>query len=261
MAEQPIRFDGAAYERLMGVWSQAVGTIFLDWISPTRGQRWLDVGCGNGAFSEQLGQRCEPKEICGIAPSEGQLAYARTRQGTSGAVFQQGEATALPYEANRFDAAVMALVVAFVPDPAKGVAEMARVVRPGGLVAAYMWDVPGGGSPLSAINEEVVAMGIVPSRPPSGWASAKDALHRLWANAGLVRVETRTISVRRDFADFEEFWTANTATGPVKATLDRVADDKISELRQRVQTRVSHDSEGPFTLIAWANAVKGFVAE
>jgi SAM-dependent methyltransferase len=129
-------------------------------------------------------------------------------------VFQQGEATALPYEANGFDAAVMALVVAFVPDPAKGVAEMARVVRPGGLVAAYMWDVPGGGSPLSQINEEVVAMGIVPSRRPSGWASAKDALHGLWANVGLVRVETQAISDRRCFANFEDFWITNTDHAP-----------------------------------------------
>ena len=137
MIQQPIRFDdGAAYERMMGAWSQLVGQVFLDWLSPATGQRWIDVGCGNGTFTEQLIQRCVPVEAQGIDPSEAQLAFARTRPGAAGAVFLQGDAMVLPFEANRFDAAVMALVIHFVPDPAKGVGEMTRVVRPGGLVAA-----------------------------------------------------------------------------------------------------------------------------
>jgi ubiquinone/menaquinone biosynthesis C-methylase UbiE len=140
MIQQPIRFDdGAAYERMMGAWSQLVGSVFLDWLSPVKGQRWIDVGCGNGAFTEQLIQRCAPVEAQGIDPSEAQLAFARTRPGAAGAVFLQGDAMVLPFEADRFDAAVMALVIHFVPDPAKGVGEMTRVVRPGGLVAAYVW--------------------------------------------------------------------------------------------------------------------------
>jgi ubiquinone/menaquinone biosynthesis C-methylase UbiE len=258
MAEQPIRFDGAAYERLMGVWSQAVGTIFLDSLAPTPGQRWIDVGCGNGAFTEQIIQRCEPKAIYGIDPSDGQLAYARARLGAKGAVFQRGDATALPFENARFDAAVMALVIAFVPEPAKGVAEMVRVVRPGGLIAAYVWDTPGGGSPMSGIHEEAAAMGITPTRPPSDWASNKDALHELWSKAGLEKIENRTIYVQRDFSGFDEFWTVTTATGPVKATVDRMETDKIVTLRQRVQTRLSPGGDA-FTLQAWANAIKGLV--
>jgi ubiquinone/menaquinone biosynthesis C-methylase UbiE len=261
MAEQqPIHFDGLAYERLMGVWSQAVGTIFLDWLSPAPGQRWIDVGCGNGAFTEQVVQRCQPQEIYGIDPSEGQLAYARARQGAKGAVFQRGDATALPYENDRFDAAVMALVIAFVQDPAKGVAEMARVVSAGGFVATYVWDTPGGGSPLTTIIEEVTALGIVPSRPPSDWASGKDALHDLWAKAGLERIDAKTISVRRDFRDFDEFWKVNTATGPVKATIDRMEKHKIENLHRRVQTRLSPGGRA-FTVEAWANAIKGVVPE
>jgi len=259
MAEQPIHFDGTAYERLMSIWSQAVGTIFLDWLAPAPGQRWIDVGCGNGAFTEQIMQRCEPKQILGIDPSEGQLAYARARQGAKGAVFEQGDATALAYENDCFDVAVMALVIAFVPDPTKGVAQMARVVRPAGLVAAYMWDQTSGGSPLSPIHEEAAALGVTPTRPPSGWASAKDALHDLWVKAGFERIEAKTIYVQRDFSGFDEFWTVNTATGPVRATLDRMEENKIAELRQRVQTRLS-PSGSAFTMQAWANAIKGFVA-
>src|SRR5271165_5712421 len=104
MAQQPFRFDdGAAYEHLMGAWSQLVGQVFLDWLSPAAGQRWIDVGSGNGAFAEQLIQRCAPAEAQGIDPSEAHLAYARTRPGAAGAVFRQGDAMTLPFEADWFD--------------------------------------------------------------------------------------------------------------------------------------------------------------
>ena len=146
MVEQKIRFDdGAAYEQMMGIWSRFAGEIFLDWLAPLPGLRWIDVGCGNGAFTELLVERCAPVEVQGIDPSEGQLAFARTRPASRVAEFRQGDAMALPFPADRFDAAVMALVLVFVPDPAKGIAEMVRVVSPGGTVATYMWDMLGGG--------------------------------------------------------------------------------------------------------------------
>jgi trans-aconitate methyltransferase len=79
MTRQPIQFDdGEAYERRMGVWSRRVGEVFLDWLLPATGQRWIDVGFGNGAFTERLVERLAPAEVQGIDPSEGQLAYART---------------------------------------------------------------------------------------------------------------------------------------------------------------------------------------
>ena len=80
MAEQQIRFDdGDAYERSMGVWSRLAGEIFLDWLAPSPALQWADIGCGSGAFTELLVQRCAPEEVQGIDPSEGQLAFARTR--------------------------------------------------------------------------------------------------------------------------------------------------------------------------------------
>ena len=145
MAQRPNQFDdGEAYERFMGVWSQLAGQVFLDWLSPATGQRWIDVGCGNGAFTEQLIRRCAPAEAQGIDPSEAQITFARTRPGARSAIFRLGDAMALPFAADSFDAAVMALVIFFVPDPARGLAEMRRVVRPGGMVVAYAWDALGG---------------------------------------------------------------------------------------------------------------------
>jgi ubiquinone/menaquinone biosynthesis C-methylase UbiE len=156
MSETTIRFDdGEAYERGMGVWSRRVGEIFLDWLAPVPGLAWIDVGCGNGAFTELLVQRCSPREVQGVDPSDAQLRFARERPGAEGAVFREGDAMALPFEAGRFDAAVMALVIFFVPEPAKGLAEMIRIVRPGGMISAYAWDMLGGGFPFDAIQAEL----------------------------------------------------------------------------------------------------------
>src|ERR1700676_2607787 len=93
--------DGAAYERMMGVWSRIAGEIFLDWLAPRSGLRWIDIGCGNGAFTELLVERCAPAEVQGIDPSEAQLAFARTRPAARVAEFRQGDAMALPFPVNR----------------------------------------------------------------------------------------------------------------------------------------------------------------
>src|ERR1700759_4721009 len=181
----------------MGVWSRSAGQIFLDWLSPETGLRWIDVGSGNGAFTDLLLQRCMPGELQGIDPSEAQLAFARSRPGVEGATFREGDAMALPFDNDHFDAAVMALVIFFVPEPARGVGEMVRVVRPGGLVTAYVWDIPGGGSPTEAFFGELPAVGIEAPLPPQSNASRIDGLRELWTAAGLEAIDTRTIAVQR----------------------------------------------------------------
>src|SRR5215207_4460507 len=116
----------------------------------------------------------------GVDPSEGQLAFARERLATPVAKFRQGDAMALPFADGFFDAAVMALVVFFIPEPASGVAEMARVVRPGGLAAAYIWDIVSGGGPSEIIICQMKAMGYMPPRAPKAEASTPEGLHTLW---------------------------------------------------------------------------------
>jgi SAM-dependent methyltransferase len=253
-----IRFDdGAAYERALGAWSQAAGDIFLDWLSPAPGLRWLDVGCGNGAFTEQILRRCAPAELQALDPSEGQLAYARTRPGTAGAVFRQGSATDLPFEDGRFDAACMALVISFVPDAERSVREMARVVRPGGTVATYMWDQVGDGSPIEPIFVELRRMGIETTLPPSVQASRMETLQALWGIAGLEGVKTRTITVQRRFDSAQDYWDASTGTGTIRPTLDRMAPDARAELKARLFARLAPPGGGPVTLSARANAIMG----
>lgn len=259
MSEQKIHFnDGAAYEQMMGIWSRRAGEVFLDWLAPPAGLRWIDIGCGNGAFTQLLVDRCAPAEIQGIDPSPEQLAFARTRLTPGAAQFRQGDAMDLPFAAGSFDAAVMALVLVFVPDPARGLAEMVRVVRPGGTVATYMWDMLGGGFPLDPILAEVRAMGLAPTRPPRMEASRMDALKALWNEAGLERIETREITVQRTFADIDDFWTTNIKSPALAPVVAAMASADRETLRNRVAAAMAADAHGRITCAARAHAVKGY---
>lgn len=262
MTEQRIRFDdGAAYERMMGTWSRLAGEVFLDWLAPPSGLRWIDVGCGNGAFTELVVERCAPATVHGIDPSEAQLAFARTRPAARVAQFRQGDAMAQPFSDDAFDVAVMALVIFFVPDPAKGVAEMVRVVCPGGTVAAYAWDMLGGGFPLHVMQVEMRALGATPPLPPSVGASRIDAMRDLWTGAGLDAVETREITVQRTFADFDDLWTTSRMGASVGPTIAAMAPGDVELLKARMRARLPADATGRITYSARANAVKGRVAK
>jgi SAM-dependent methyltransferase len=260
MTETQIRFDdGAAYERMMGIWSALAGAVFIDWLKPDKGLRWVDVGCGNGAFSEQLAARCAPTEIQGIDPSQGQIDFARKRPGARLAKFGIGNATALPFADNSFDAATMALVIFFVPEPKKGVAEMARVVRPGGTVAAYAWDILGGGFPQEPLRIELRAMGIDPMTPPSAEAARIDAMRDLWRGAGLEAVETREITVQRTFADFDDYWEVTLSSASVAPTMAAMSPADRDRLKEKLRARVPAHGSGRITGSGRANAAKGRV--
>ena len=258
MAEQEIRFDdGAAYEQMMGIWSRIAGEVFLNWLAPRSGLSWIDVGCGNGAFTELIVARCAPAEVHGIDPSEGQLAFARTRLAAGVARFHQGDAMALPFPNDSFDAAVMALVIFFVPDPTKGVAEMTRAVRPGGVVSAYAWDIPSGGLPNAPIQAEMRAMGIKPLLPPNANAARIDALRELWTGAGLEGVETHKITVQRTFDSFDDYWTSSLLGGGIGPVIAAMPSGDVELLRTRVRLRLPADAAERVTANAHANAIKG----
>jgi SAM-dependent methyltransferase len=207
-----------------------------------------------------LVERCGPAGVEGVDPSEGQLAYARARAAARVARFQLGDAMALPFGEDAFEAAVMPLVIFFVPEPAKGVAEMARVVGPGGVVAAYAWDMVGGGFPYEALREELGALGVAVPQAPSPDASRIDAMRALWVGAGLGDVETREIVVRRTFADFDDYWTTVQGGPSVGPKLAALAPEDLARLKARMRERLPGDAAGRITYGARANAVKGRVA-
>jgi len=258
MTREEIRFDdGEAYEDFMGKWSLLAGEAFLDWLGASRGLRWADIGCGNGAFTELLFQRCAASDVQGIDPSEQQIAFARSRLAGHPARFQRGEAMALPWADGTFDAAVMALVIFFVPDPAKGVAEMARVVTPGGGVCAYAWDILGGGFPYAALQEEMTALGQQPLWPPSVDAARMDALRQSWTDAGLIDVDTHEILVQRTFTDFDTFWAAARKGPRMAPRLSELPGRDAERLKERLRARLSAAADGSITYDARANAVRG----
>ncbi|MEK8026201.1 class I SAM-dependent methyltransferase [Pseudaquabacterium rugosum] len=259
-ASVPIRFDdGAAYERYMGLWSREVGLRFLDWLALPAGGRWLDIGCGNGAFTELLPDRVAPAAIDGIDPSAAQLAHARARPIGARARFVEGDAMALPYADGGFDAAVMPLVIFFVPDPARGVAEMRRVLRPGGTAAAYAWDMAGGGFPYHLAQQGLREAGVDVPRPPSPEASDLPALVGLWQGAGLVDVCTEVITVRRRWPDFEAWWQTLRDAPSMGARIAGLDAERSRQLKERLCARLQPEADGSLWLSARAHAVRGRV--
>jgi SAM-dependent methyltransferase len=253
--------DGEAYERLMGRWSRAAGEIFLDWLDGPPNARWLDVGCGNGAFTEALIARCAPAEVIGIDPSEGQLAFARMRPAAGSAQFRIGDAQALPFGDDRFDVAVMALVVTYLSDPGRAVSEMARVVRPGGWVATYVWDVPGAGTPVHPIYVAMESLGMPAPRPPGAAVSRRDSMRALWEGAGLVSIESRVIRIPVVYLDFDDFWHSHSGPiGPQGKAIHQMSATAREQLRGRLREQLPVGPDGRIAYESFANAVKGRVS-
>lgn len=243
----------------MGVWSQLAARQFLDWLAPASSLGWLDVGCGNGAFTELVVERCRPASVHGVDPSAAQLAYARQRPALAGAALAEGDAMALPWLTAIFDVAVMPLVIFFVPDPARGVAEMARVVRSGGTVAAYAWDMPGGGFPYDALLSELRALRVEIPGPPHPEVSSREALARTWAASGLREIATTAITVSRTFDGFDDYWRTAQGSASLGGTLKTLPPETRARLVAALQARLTLDDDGRLTCHAVANAVRGRV--
>ena len=255
--------DGAAYERLMGRWSQLAGATFLDWLELPKGLRWLDVGCGNGAFSELLMGRFPPSRLHGIDLSDAQVAYARMREALRHAKFDTGDAQSLPFDDDSFDVATMALVISFVPDPAQAVSEMERVVRPGGWVASYMWDAPAGGLPAQPIAAAARALGLVAAAPRiPGTVFTRADFETLWKEAGLEDVETCRIDIQTTYIDANDFWESNTLlASPIANMVKNLTGTEQDRIKLYLAETLPKDRDGHITSSAFANAVKGRVID
>ena len=261
MAEAPSFFtDGQAYDRFMGRWSRAAGTTFLDWLALPKGLRWLDVGCGTGTFTELVIDRCAPSNMSAIDPSESQIDHAHSGPAASQVQFRTGDALSLPFADHAFDAAAMALVINFVPDGAKAVAEMKRVVKPQGVVAAYVWDNLGGGSIQRPLVESLIAMGI-DAPAGGGLKNMRIAeLQALFEGAGLDRIATRTIEIEVSYRDFDDYWSAQTGfANPVVQPIRRMSESEVARLQAHLRDHLPTDGGGRIAYPARANAVKGQV--
>tara|TARA_E500000178_G_scaffold197047_1_gene195117 strand:+ start:553 stop:1338 length:786 start_codon:yes stop_codon:yes gene_type:complete len=261
MDELSIEFnDGKSYEKMMGVWSQLVGRDFLNWMLPDPNLRWLDVGCGAGAFTRLIAEHSAPVALSGIDPSPEQIAFARQNSNKL-ADFQVGDALKLPFPDDSFDVAVMALVIFFLADPGRGVAEMARTVAPGGCVASYAWDSLGGGAPASLISNEVKKNGITIPSVPNGSVSALPALEELWHATGMTEIKSQKIIVTREFESFEAFW-KNTWLSPNLMKVREIIPPSIfDKIKADIYQQVCHNKDGSVSTTATANAITGTVTK
>ena len=242
----------------MGVWSQLVGKEFIEWLNPTSGQSWIDISCGTGAFTAEVAELCSPNHLLGIDPSEAQIEFARNRSLGETVTFQTG-AMSLKYEYNSKDFGIMALVLFFLPDPVLGMAKMKRVVKTVGILADYVWDIPGKGLPLDLIHAEFRKRGIDYPLPPSSDISNIDKLEILWTEAGLRSLECKQIRVSRSFKNFEEFWNINASVQAVTTVLDELSPQTVIEIRSNVERELDYDSNGSVVVHGHANAIKGIV--
>lgn len=259
--QPPKFFDGGGYEKMMGRWSLVAGARFLEFLQPDQDVCWLDVGCGNGAFSELLFKQADAYRVDGIDPSEGLLETARARLEGYPAFMAQGDAQSLPYEDNQFDASVMALVINFIPDPAKAVAEMVRVTKPGGSVSSYIWDIEGGGFTMEPIRDALKQVGV--DAPVTGSEKATRAyMENLWQTLGLRDIETTRIDVPLNYESFDDFWDSNTGIpNSVANCVKKLADSDIAKLKKRLQETLTPAGTGAISYMAAINAVKGRVAD
>ena len=161
MAEaRPTFDDGAAYDEFMGRWSRAVGAVFLDWLAAPRKAAWLDVGCGTGAFTTLIVKTCKPARVAAVDPGAAQIEFARRQPVAKRADFRVADAQTLPFSDGTFDVVASALVINFIPDRARAVAQMRRVTRPYGTVGGYVWDFADDRSPSWPFNRALSGLGI-----------------------------------------------------------------------------------------------------
>jgi SAM-dependent methyltransferase len=253
--------SGAAYEPYVGRWSRLVAPEFLSWLAVPPGGRWLDVGCGTGALSATILEHAAPREVVGIDPSPGYVAYAREHVPDARTRFEVGDAQALPYEEGWFDAVVSGLVLNFVPDPKRALAEMTRVTHSGGTVAAYVWDYAGEMQLMRHFWDAAVALDPAACQLDEGRRfplCQPEPLRRLFAAAGLGEVDIRAIDVPTVFRDFEDYWSPFLGgQAPAPGYAMSLDEQRRTALRERIRAGLPMQANGSIHLVARAWAVRG----
>ena len=237
-----------AYDRFMGRYSTLLAPQLADLAGIRAGQRVLDVGCGPGALTGELVRRLGPEAVASVDPSESFVAAALERH--PGVDVRRAGAEELPFEDGAFDAAVAQLVVHFMADPVAGLGEMRRVTRPGGVIAACVWDHAGGQGPLSLFWE--AAHELDPAVADESRLAGARAGHlaELFEAAGIARVEETALTVQVEHVSFEDWWEPYTlGVGPAGAFAAGLDPERQSRLRERCRELLP---DAPFVIAARA---------
>lgn len=262
---QPNLWDaGDAYERYMGRWSRRIAPLFVDWVDASPGAEWIDIGCGTGVLTAMVLSRCGPLRVVAIDSSAAFLDMARQQVPDPHVSFKQGNAQALPESDDAFDVAVSGLVLNFIPDKEAAVREMVRVVRPGGMVALYVWDYAGHMQIMRHFFDTATAMDPRAREFDDGVQAPvcrPGPLSALLTGAGLVDVEVRAIDIPTAFESFDDYWTPFLGgTGSAPKYCMSLNDEAREHLRETIRKRLPTGPDGEILLAARAWAAKGRVA-
>jgi SAM-dependent methyltransferase len=250
---------GDSYDAYMGRWSRQIAPRFLDWLGAAKGLDWLEVGCGTGALSAAIVTHCSPKSLVSIDSSEGFIAQARANVADARVTFQVGNALDLAAEAASKDVVVSALVLNFLPDRERALAEMQRVARRGATIGFYVWDYPGGGVEFmrafwqAAAALDPAARDLTEDKRFS--YCTREGLTELTTRAGLRSVLSTPIEVPTVFRDFDDLWRPFTlGAGPAPGYCASLAPAARERLRQRLHESLPRASDGsiPLKVRAWA---------
>lgn len=246
-----------AYDRFMGRYSRPLATAFADWCLPAdAGTRFLDVGCGPGALTEVAVQRLGASSVVAVDPTPGFVEAFRARH--RGVEVHRASAEHLPFAGGEFDAAAAQLVFHFVSEPERGAAEMARVVRPGGVVAACVWDMDEGMQMLRSFWDAALALD--PNAPDEARTlrfGSPGELAALLRRAGLQHVAETTLTVHASYANFDELWASFLlGIGPAGAYATSRTPEQQAALRDELFGQLGRPA-GSFDLRAVARAAHG----
>jgi SAM-dependent methyltransferase len=252
---------GAAYEPYVGRWSRLVAKEFLSWLAVPPGKRWLDIGCGTGALSGMILAMATPAQVDAMDRSEGYVAYAREHVKDPRVRFEVADAQALPSPPDSYDAIVSGLMLNFVPDPARAVAEMARVARAGATIAAYVWDYAGRMELMQYFWDAAGALDPAARDLDEGRRfplCRPEPLAALFGGAALIGVETRPVEVPTVFRDFDDYWTPFLGgQGPAPSYAMSLDEGRRAALRERLRAALPTGPDGAIRLVARAWAVRG----
>jgi SAM-dependent methyltransferase len=243
----------ASYDRFMGRYSAPLAPLLADLAGVHAGQTVLDVGCGPGALTAELVRRVGPDAVAAIDPSEPFVAAACERH--PGVDVRLAPAERIPHADDAFDVSLAQLVVHFMADPVAGLAEMARVTRPGSVVAACVWDYEGGRAPIAAFWRAARELDPQVSDESDLAGARSGHLRELFEAAGLEGVEETAVTAFVEHASFDEWWEPFTlGVGPAGAHVASLDADAVTELRERCRRQLP---DAPFTVEATAWAARG----
>jgi ubiquinone/menaquinone biosynthesis C-methylase UbiE len=264
-AEAKMFSMSAEYERFMGRWSRLLAAKYIPFAGVKNGERILDVGTGTGSLASALEATVPSSEIVGVDPSEGFIGYAKKNAKSARAHFEVGDAQALRFQDASFDQTMALLVMNFIPDHNRAIAEMRRVTRPNGVVSACVWDYNSGMQMLRFFWDEAVAMdpAIEPKDERHMKLSREGQLAELWKRSGLVNVEEKPLEIDQAYASFDDYWGSFLrGAGPGGAYVVSLSDERRRQLEARMRKRLLGNREdGPFVLKARAWCVRGEAAK